>query len=295
MEELTYTVPPADEGRKLKRVILSAMGVSPSLYAKLKFEGSVTVDGAPARGDLRLRSGQMIVLRHAPRPAYQPGACEKKAPILFADEHLLIVDKPAPMACQSGPGKPDDTLENALFASLGCPADFIYRPVNRLDRGTSGLMAVARTAHAHARLQRLLHTPAFTRAYLGIAEGTLFPARGVIDQPIAREQGVKRRVDPAGKTAVTHYETLEVRKGRSLMKFQLETGRTHQIRVHMAAVGAPLVGDWLYGREDPELPGRFALHCFRLCLRHPVTGEWLQFESPLPKELAAFGLGAFGK
>ena len=160
--------------------------------------------------------------------------------------------------------------------------------MNRLDKGTSGLMVVAKSAHAQHLLQRLLHTPDFRRDYLAVVEGAPEPMAGTVDAPIAKEDAasIRRVVCAAGKPSVTHYETLASHGNRSLVRLSLETGRTHQIRVHMAHLGCPVSGDFLYGTELPELPGRFALHSAELLLRHPLTGERLDIHSPLPEALA---------
>ena len=192
------------------------------------------------------------------------------------DEHLLAVVKPAPLASQSSRNHPDDSLENALYTRFGCPEDFVYRPVNRLDKGTSGLMMVAKTPHAQHRMQRLLHTPAFRRRYLALTDGIPEKREGVIDLPIAKAPGatVRRIVSAEGKSSRTHYRVLEERNGKALILLELETGRTHQIRVHLSAIGCPVRGDFLYGTEQPEeYPGRFALHSAMIAAEHPVTGE----------------------
>ena len=199
-----------------------------------------------------------------------------------------MIDKPAPLASQSSALHPDDTLENALYAHLRCPADFVYRPVNRLDKGTSGLMIVAKDAHIQHRLQALLHTPKFIRTYQAVVEGCPDDDCGVIDAPIGKEDAasIRRIVTASGKPSVTHYRVLKRGKTRTLVELTLETGRTHQIRVHMASIGCPVVGDFLYGTEIPQLPGRFALHASALTLHHPMTGDWLSLTSPLPASLA---------
>ncbi|MBQ8537743.1 MAG: RluA family pseudouridine synthase [Clostridia bacterium] len=277
----------AREAKLLKRFILGDMGVSPSLYSRLKFSGGVRVNGQLARGNRLLQPGDTVTLSLHERPAYQPRPCQQKVPVLYEDEHLFIVNKPAPMACHSSLTKSHNALENCLYARLGCPQDFVFRPVNRLDAGTSGLMVVARTAHSHHQLQGLLHSPAFTREYWALTQGLPHPAAGIVDLPIGQGEGVRRLVDPLGKPSRTHYKTLAQGQGIALVHFQLDTGRTHQIRVHMAHLGHPLVGDWLYGQGDARLPGRFALHCFRLTLCHPATGETLRFAAPPPPELSA--------
>ena len=162
----------------------------------------------------------------------------------------------------------------------------MFRPLNRLDRGTSGLMAAAMNAHATQRLQRQLHTDAFLREYLAVVEGAPPREAGICDAPIGHGEGVRRVVTPTGKPCRTHYRILEQSQGRSLLWLRLDTGRTHQIRVHMAHLGHPVAGDFLYGHEDPRLPGRFALHATRIRLTHPVTGRVVERTSPLPEALA---------
>ena len=174
-----------------------------------------------------------------------------------------------------------------MFSHYGCPERFVYRPVNRLDKGTSGLMVIARDGVSQHRLQSLLHTEAFERVYLAVTLGAPEHDAGTIDLPIAKEDAasVRRVVRPDGKPSVTHYEVLQRSGNRALVRLRLETGRTHQIRVHLAALGCPVFGDFLYGTESEALPGRFALHSHLLTLRHPVTGDCLTLTSPLPDGL----------
>ena len=188
----------------------------------------------------------------------------------------MAVVKPAPLASQSSRNHPDDSLENAVYAYSGCPENFVYRPVNRLDKGTSGLMMSAKTPYVQDKMQRQLHTPQFRRRYLARTDGVPESREGVIDLPIAKAAGatVKRTVCPEGKPSCTRYRVLEEKEGQALLLLELETGRTHQIRVHLRAIGCPVRGDFLYGKEQPEeLPGRFALHSAMLDTVHPVTGE----------------------
>jgi 23S rRNA pseudouridine1911/1915/1917 synthase len=176
------------------------------------------------------------------------------------------------------------TLENRLAF---CYPDMIFRPLNRLDRGTSGLMAAAKHAHAAQILQKQLHTDAFVREYLAVVEGYM-TGEGTIDAPIAKEEAatVRRVIDyERGVRAVTHYRVERSGEQFSLVRLRLETGRTHQIRVHLSHMGHPIVGDFLYGHEDPRLPGRFALHSTYIRLVQPVTGEIIERTSPLPSEL----------
>ena len=194
----------------------------------------------------------------------------------------MVVVKPSPLASQSSRNHPDDSLENALYSYFGCPADFVYRPVNRLDKGTGGLMVVARTPYAQHLMQRKLHGPDFIRRYLALTDGIPAEQEGVIDLPIGKapEASVKRIITPDGKKSITRYRVLRRNEGGALILLELRTGRTHQIRVHLSAIGCPVHGDFLYGTEDPErFAGRFALHSAYLEMKHPVTGEQMQFTS----------------
>lgn len=276
----------ADEGRPLKYYLRSDMGLSSHQLSLAKYEGSIRVNGAVVRVNECLRAGDLVevTLTEDAQRSVQPEAGEIH--IVYRDEDVLVLDKPAPLACQCSPKQPTGTLENRLAAAF--PGEgFLFRPINRLDKGTSGLMAAGMNAWATRRMQRQLHTPAFIRQYLAVVEGAL-TGEGIIDLPIAKcaEATVRRCVDPVhGKAARTHYRAIETCAERTLVRLQLDTGRTHQIRVHMSAIGHPLVGDFLYGREIGSLPGRFALHACFLAFDHPATGERIALTSELPKEL----------
>ena len=287
---ISYIVPPELSGRKLRDILRREMQVSYGAMKSAKWDGRILLDGLPATVDSIVRAGQTVTMLWPDRaPAYAVRPYDLPLVIPYQDEHLMVVDKPAPLASQSSAGHPDDSLENALFAHLGCPGDFVYRPVNRLDKGTSGLMVIAKSAHAQHRLQAMLHSERFHRVYLAVTEGVPSPLSGVIDAPIAKENAasIKRVISDEGRPSITGYETLRVSGRRALVRLTLKTGRTHQIRVHMAHLGCPVCGDFLYGTELSELPGRFALHSAELTLEHPFTGETLRLTSPLPQELTA--------
>ena len=287
---MEHRVTEKEEGFALRDVLRRVMGVSYSAMKSAKWDQRILLDGVPAPVDIRVRAGQTVTMRWPETsPAYTLRPYDLPLFVPYQDEHLLVVDKPAPLASQSSAGHPDDSLENAVYSYFGCPERFIYRPVNRLDRGTSGLMVIAKTPHAQHRLQQQLHTEAFQRIYLAVTEGAPNPPSGTIDAPIAKEEAasVRRVVCPQGQPSVTHYETLRAAGGRALVRLRLETGRTHQIRVHMKHIGCPVCGDFLYGTELPEVPGRFALHSAELVLHHPFTGETLHITSPLPETLSA--------
>lgn len=287
MRILTHTVTQQEAGRTVKSLAMKEMRLSRGQFSSLKFSGGVAVDGREARADQRLQPGQTLTLtlRDGGAPL-KPYAVPLQIP--YEDEDYFIIDKPAPLptlcsARQSGP-----TLENVLYAHLGCPADYVFRPVNRLDKGTSGLMAVARNAHAQQLLQRKLHTGAFIREYLAVCRGRLPKDAGEIDLPIGlMGAGIKREIRPDGQRALTRYWVEKETEEASLVRLRLETGRTHQIRVHLAALHCPILGDYLYGEADQRLPGRFALHAAYIRFVHPLTGEEVAARSGLPKELAA--------
>lgn len=286
---MEHLVLPEEDGRVLRNLLRGVMGVSYSAVKSAKWADRILINGVPQPVSATVHTGDVVTFLPAEAaPAYQLRPYPLELTIPYLDEHLMVVDKPAPLASQSSLGHPDDSLENAVFSHFGCPADFIYRPVNRLDKGTSGLMVIARSAHAQHRLQQLLHTDDFRRIYLAVTDGVPAQEAGTIDAPIAKvnEASIRRIVAPDGKPSVTHYRVLDAKKGRALVRLELATGRTHQIRVHMRHIGCPVFGDFLYGKESDELPGRFALHSAELLLTHPLTGEALHVTSPLPPALA---------
>ena len=288
MRILEYTVGKEKAGRTVRSIALGEMKLSRSRFSSLKFQNAILADGAPARADMRLREGQVlkICLTDAGQPLI-PYAVPFEIP--YEDEDLFIVDKPAPLPTLCSAHQAGPTLENALYARLGCPEDYVFRPVNRLDKGTSGLMAVARNAHVQQLLQKQLHTDSFRREYLAVCEGRPGAETGVIDLPIGKVGDFAgRAILSDGLQSRTHYQVIEEGKnGRFLLRLRLETGRTHQIRVHLAAMGCPVAGDYLYGQADGALPGRFALHSCFVRLRHPITGREIRLESPLPDALRA--------
>jgi len=284
----TIVIQPEMEGKSIRSIALSAAKMSSGQFKRAKFQGSITLDGVRVTADVRVKAGQTLVLFVPEVSNSQPKAMNIPLSIVYEDEFLWVIDKPAPMPSAPSTNRDTPTLENALFAHLGEPENFIYRPVNRLDKGTSGLMIVARDAHAQYLLQQMLHTDDFIREYLAVVDGVLPQEEGVIDLPIAKADGatVRREVRMDGKEARTFYRVIQ--KGeRCLVRLRLDTGRTHQIRVHMANFGCPVTGDFLYGTElMEELPGRFALHSAMIRLKHPVSGEWMKFESELPQQLS---------
>ena len=274
---MEYTVKAEEAGRRVRDILRRSMGVSYTAVKSAKWNGRLRLNGENVTTDAKVQAGDTVRIEWAEdTPAYRPRPFDLPLEVPWEDEHLMVVVKPAPLASQSSRNHPDDSLENAVFSYSGCPENYVFRPVNRLDKGTSGLMMIAKTPYAQHRMQRQLHTPQFRRRYLARTDGIPAEREGIIDLPIDKAPGatVKRIVCPEGKPSRTHYRVLEEKDGHALLLLELETGRTHQIRVHLSAIGCPVRGDFLYGEEQPEeFPGRFALHSAVLDTVHPVTGE----------------------
>lgn len=252
--------------------------------------GSVLVDGAAKPKSHRLSAGEEVVFEP---PRRTPSELEPEAmdlPIAYEDEHLLVVVKPAGLVVHPAPGHARGTLVHGLLAHEAAGGDEPERPgiVHRLDRDTSGLMVVARSQEAHRRLQRLIRRRAVERGYLALVRGRPRSRSGRIEAPIGRDRRdpTRHSLDTATpREAVTHFELIELLARHALLDVRLETGRTHQIRVHLAAVGLPVSGDPVYGvARDLGLERQF-LHAARLAFPHPFGGERLELESPLPGDL----------
>ena len=287
---LSRTVPPERDGRRVKSLLKSEFRMAEGYIAALKLRpDGILLNGERVHTDAIARAGDLLCVRIDDPPAGNP-AEPIPVPLLirYEDEDLAVIEKPAGMLVHAAEGKGRPTLANALAARWG--QEQAFHPVHRLDRGTSGLLLAARSRYVSELLRRSLHTGDFVREYLALAEGCLTPAAGSIGLPLGPAEGERFRqcVRSDGRPALTDYTTLERFPGGSLLRLRLHTGRTHQIRAHLAALGHPLVGDLLYGARTGAELGRPALHAAFLRLRHPVTGEALAFESPLPEELCAF-------
>jgi len=301
------TVTAAESGTRLDQWLTGRLPeLSRTRIRKLIDAGMATVDGQAAKAAHRLRTGEAVAAE-VPAPPVEAMAAEPiPLRIVFEDEHVLVVDKDAGMVTHPGAGRPTGTLAAAALAhapgmaGVGGPR----RPgiVHRLDKGTSGLIVLAKTQRAYDALTAQLARRTVTRRYLCLVHGVPNALTGVIDQPIGRDprSRVRMSVMPAGKgkRAVTRFRVLERFGGAAFVECRLETGRTHQIRVHLAAIGHPLIGDETYaGRArdrhaDPALRvhvsglGGVALHAAGLAFLHPATGETCEFSSPLPYRIA---------
>lgn len=289
MRTLTYIAAPDDDGRLIKRVVRTELSISSHQLARAKVNNTLCANGVSVHADYRVKPGDVITVTLTDdEPDFVVTPEDAYVNIVYEDEDIIIIDKEAPLATQSSPKQPDNTLENRLMHIYRDVPGFVFRPINRLDKGTSGLMAAAKNAHAQMLMQKKLHTPEFVREYLAITDGIPNPPSGRIDLPIGKADGatVRREVRPDGKACATRYETVETNNGLALVHLALETGRTHQIRVHTSAIGCPVFGDFLYGTEQNDiLPERFALHSAYIRFHHPMTGQLMEFSSPLPDEL----------
>jgi 23S rRNA pseudouridine1911/1915/1917 synthase len=325
-EPRPFSVPPEAAGQRLDQFLTSQLeGVSRSRVQLLMEQGDVLVDGARPKASYKLRGGESIRITGEPHPAPLKAVAEDiPLSVVFEDKDLAVIDKPAGMMVHAGSGSTDDarsrgTLVNALlhrFRSLsGTGGELRPGIVHRLDKHTSGLIMVAKNDRTHAALARMFSGREIRKTYVALVHGAVERQKGTITAAIGRDP-VRRtrmttRVQENARTAVSHYEVvrrLETRWGKfSLVRVRIETGRTHQIRVHMASLGHPVVGDTLYGaagqltaqaaagrgrvkgaEEERLRLGRNFLHAAELELVHPLTGRPLALSAPLPRELDAF-------
>ena len=262
---------------------------------RLKYsEGGITVDGKAVTVRHILQTGQVLVLAAedaAPTEKIRP--VDLPIDILYEDEELVVPSKPANMPTHPSHDHYDDTVANALcyrYEQMGAP--FLFRPINRLDRDTSGLLLIARGQIAADRLNRAMREGRIRKSYLAVLEGAPVPAEGEIETHLCRTDAsiIVRRVctpEEGGDHALTRYRTLAVSNGYALVEAQPVTGRTHQLRVHFAHIGHPIVGDDMYGRAHPDMP-RQALHAHTLAFPHPADGRQMHVRAPLPADMAAF-------
>ena len=287
MKMLEIKIEEGMAGRTVRSVLLREGHMAASHLSSLKFrEGGLLLNGQRARSSDVLRPGDMLAARIDDGRGENP-AQPMEAPLDFVweDEYLAVLNKAAGMAVHGSLQGGACTVANALAARWG--REQTFHPVNRLDRGTSGLMLIAKSAYLHDRLRLALHSDSLRREYLALVEGVMDPPCGHITLPIGSDGTPRRRVDRQGQSAHTEYATLLTHGGLSLLRLTLHTGRTHQIRVHLSALGHPLLGDALYGGLAAE-PGRPALHSFLLRFTHPITGEVIECRAPLPEDLRIF-------
>jgi 23S rRNA pseudouridine1911/1915/1917 synthase len=289
----TFEVDPSEAGERLDRLAARRLGTSRSNIQRIIHEGLLCLDGEEALASYRVRGGERVEAR---LPDGELAPEEIPVPLVFEDGFLVVVDKPAGLVVHPGAGNPSGTLVNALLGRGIAGGEDPDRPgiVHRLDRDTSGLMVVAKGEPAYSRLVEMMAGRKVRRGYRAVVVGEGLPETGTVDSPVGRDPDNPTLMTAGvGRPAVTHFEVVRQAAGHTMLTVRLETGRTHQIRVHLSAIGHPVYADPLYGGVVPGR--RLWLHAERLSFVHPVSGEGMDFESSVPEDLrevaAELGLG----
>ncbi len=306
MKKIELIFPADDKPARLDLVVGAMEGLTRSIARRLIESGLVTVDGAPQKPSLKLRGGETIRVTIPPPVPAAPAAEAIPLEVLYEDGDLVVVNKPAGMVVHPGAGNPGGTLVNALLGHCrdlsGIGGELRPGIVHRIDKDTSGVLVVAKNDHAHHALSNQFKAHSIKRVYLALVYGSPGSDKGRIDAAIGRHPVDRKRMSGAarrGKEAITHWRVVGRFPGLTLLRLRLETGRTHQIRVHLSEAGHPLVGDATYGGSgrltaihDQKLRslikklGRQALHAKTLGFIHPVSGEYLEFDTDLPPDMA---------
>ena len=288
MADIEFPVSAESDGRFVRDIIRNDLNISSGLLTKLKKNGGIRLNGKNVTVAQKVCAGDLLTILFPTEKSETIQSVNIPLDIIYEDEDLLVINKPADMPIHPSLNNYENSLANALawyFAKQDKP--FVFRCINRLDRDTSGLTIVAKHMLSGGILSSMVAKRAIHREYLAIVRGHITPENGTIDAPIGRKGDsiIERQIDYAhGERAVTHYTLKEYKNGHSLLSIHLETGRTHQIRVHMKHIGFPLIGDYLYN-PDMEYMTRQALHSHRLQFTHPITGESMDFTAPLPVDM----------
>ncbi len=272
----------AMDNRKIEYVLSGDLALSGNIIKKLKMSGGILLNGECVHIDKRLTAGDELVLNF---PKEQPGnILPENIPleILYEDEDILAVNKPPLMITHPVGEKYSGTLANGVMFYLNSQVPF--RVITRLDKETSGVVLIAKNALSAQKLNEAMQKGEIKKEYVAVVRGVPCESSGVIDAPIKRADGIKRSVDKNGKKAVTEYYVEKSVGGNSLVTLNPLTGRTHQIRVHLAYMGTPIYGDWLYGKEDD---GRVRLHCRKIEFCHPQKNEKIAIEAPIPEDITS--------
>lgn len=291
MSETVKLTPSAEDlGVRIDKYISDNIALTRSAVQGLISRGAVTADGKAVSKNYKLRGGEMITVE-IPEPEPMDAVPENiPLNIVYEDDDLLVVNKPKGMVVHPAHGNYTGTLVNALLYHCGgslSGINGVIRPgiVHRIDKNTSGLLIVAKNDASHLKLAEQIKAHSFTREYEAVVTGTLKNTSGTVDAPIGRHKTDRKKmcVTPENsRNAITHYEVLKQYGGYAHVRLRLETGRTHQIRVHMAYIGHPVLGDDVYGKHYKGLEGQ-CLHARKIGFIHPATGEYMEFSSELPE------------
>lgn len=265
---------------------------SRSYIQKLCQDGNIKVNGAPVKSNYKLKTGDKVTVEIPEAEVLQVTAEEIPLAIVYEDEHIIVINKPKGMVVHPAAGNYSGTLVNALMKHCGdslSDINGVIRPgiVHRIDKDTSGLLVVAKNNHAHEFLSKKLKTHDIKREYIALVEGIIYENSGKIDAPIGRHPVDRKKMSvnlKSGRHAVTHFKVVERFPAATYLELKLETGRTHQIRVHMSYINHPIIGDEVYGRKKQRFDTQGqVLHARKLTFEHPATGELMEFETPVPE------------
>ncbi|MHB0739587.1 RluA family pseudouridine synthase [Peptostreptococcus stomatis] len=276
-----------DRDLKIKDLLIDELNFSVRSISKMKRDKNIYKNGQPAKPTSMAKPGDIIEIEINEEKAGFEGQ-DLGIAIVYEDQDLIVADKPPFMVVHPTKSHFDGTLANAITYHIGrIGEDCRIRFVNRLDMNTSGLVVIAKNSYAHHKLSLDMGQDRVHKEYLAIVEGIISQDSGTIDFPIYREteDSISRVVDPRGQRSITHYRVLQRLEGGSLVSLRLETGRTHQIRVHLSHIGHPIMGDDLYGRPDSSLIDRQALHAYKLIFDQPRLGDRIELKSSLPKDM----------
>lgn len=288
---LEYEIPSEYDGANITTVLKQHFKISTNLIKDLKkYKEGIQVNGEHKRVVDLVAKGDILKITIRDTASENIVPTDIPLDIVYEDEDVLVINKLPNMPTHPSMGNYENSLANGVmyyYKSKG--EERVFRAVNRLDKDTSGLMAVAKNSYIHARLGEEIQKKELKRKYMCIVCGDV-ERDGTVDAPIRRADGsvINRIVAPDGQRAVTHYRVVKRYGEYTLLEMKLETGRTHQIRVHMAYIGHPLVGDWLYGTEDHNIAKRQMLHSCYLCFTHPITGQIMEFKDEMAEDMRAF-------
>ncbi|MGI6706351.1 MAG: RluA family pseudouridine synthase [Clostridia bacterium] len=286
---LKYHVDSKNSGRKVRSILKNEFKFSSSLIKKLKYNRKIFYNGVPVYVNHVVKAGDIIEAHiHFEERSDNVKPVKMDLHILYEDDCVIALDKPDGLIVHPSPTDPENTIANGLKYYFESKGERIkVRPVSRLDRGTTGVIVFAKNQFIQERLKHQMKTKQYHKEYIGIVHGCPPKASGTIDLPIARapDSIILREVSESGAPSVTHYSVLSYLDNAAVMRFILETGRTHQIRVHCQAICHPLIGDTLYSDISADLISRQALHSHYVSFTHPVTGERTEIVSPLPQDM----------
>lgn len=287
-EEMTWLIKEQHEGMILKNYMRKELSISRNILKSLKYDGEILINNERVDVRYKLQANDVLRVKFPPEErGFYMEAEDIPLSIVYEDKDVLVIDKQPGIVAVPTPHIPKGTIANGVlhyYEKQNLP--YTVHIVTRLDRNTSGLMLIAKHRYIHSLFAKAHEAKEIYRSYVAVVKGNLKEKVGTINFPIGRMEGsfIEREVSPEGREAITHYEVIGEGDGYSVVKVVLETGRTHQIRVHFSHIGHPLLGDELYGVQSPHIK-RQALHCKELRFRHPITGEIIELTSKVPTDM----------